>query len=69
VSGRMTPERAAVRSIRAGIDLILTTGPGSHLRIWHALTAQARQDPRFRARLTDAAARVLRLRRTLAAAR
>jgi beta-N-acetylhexosaminidase len=66
VRSRMGPGRAAVRSIRAGIDLVLTTGPGSHLRVWRALQAEARRDPRFRARLTDAAARVGALRRSLA---
>ena len=65
VSGRMTPGRAAIRSIRAGIDLVLTTGPGSHLRVWRALQGEARRDPRFKRRLRDAAARVLSFRRSL----
>jgi beta-N-acetylhexosaminidase len=65
VRDRMGPEEAAVRSVRAGIDLVLTTGAGSHLRVWRALQAEARRDPAFRARLTDAAARVLALRRSV----
>ena len=65
VSATMGPGEAAVRSVRAGIDLVLTTGPGSHLRVYRALQREARRSPAFRARLTDAAARVLRLRRAL----
>jgi beta-N-acetylhexosaminidase len=66
VRSRMGPGEAAVRSIRAGADLVLTTGAGSHLRVWRALQRAARRDPAFRARLEDAAARVLALRRSLA---
>ena len=61
----MSVERAAVRSVRAGVDVILTTGRGSHLRVLRALTAEARRDPRFRAALQRSAARVLALRRNL----
>lgn len=66
VRSRMSMEVAAVRSVHAGIDLVLTTGPGSHLRVVRALADRARRSPAFRARLTDAAARVMALRRTLA---
>jgi beta-N-acetylhexosaminidase len=66
VRSRMSMERAAVRSVRAGIDLVLTTGQGTHHRVLRALTRAARLHPRFRARLADAAARVLTLRETLA---
>jgi beta-N-acetylhexosaminidase len=66
VRAAMGPEQAAVRSIRAGVDLILTTGPGSHLRVWRALMDEARRDPRFRARMVDAASRVRALQRSLA---
>lgn len=69
VSSRMSMESAAVRSIDAGIDLLLTTGQGTHLRALRALTARARRDRAFRVRLTDAAARVIALRRSLAEAR
>jgi beta-N-acetylhexosaminidase len=62
ISDRMSPETAAVRSIRAGIDLILTTGPGSHIRSYRALMAEARRDPDFERRVTEAAGRVLALR-------
>lgn len=66
VRGRMGPEEAAVRSVRAGIDLVLTTGPGSHLRVYRALRAQARRNPAFKRRLADAAGRVQALRRSVA---
>jgi beta-N-acetylhexosaminidase len=56
------PGTAAVRSIRAGADLILLTGPGSHLRVVRALTAEARRSPSFRRRLAEASARVTALR-------
>lgn len=59
------PGAAAVRSVRAGIDLVLTTGPGSHLRVVRALAAQTRRDPGFRARLADAAARTRALRHSV----
>jgi beta-N-acetylhexosaminidase len=50
---------AAVASIQAGVDVILTTGRGSYIRVYTALRARARQDPQFRARVRAAAARVL----------
>ena len=55
---------AAVRSMRAGADLLLTTGPGSFPLVRDALARAARRSPAFHARLLDAAARVLALRRT-----
>jgi beta-N-acetylhexosaminidase len=66
VSDRMAPETAAIRSIRAGVDLVLTTGPGSHLRSYRAILREARRSPAFERRVTEAAARVLALRRSLA---
>ena len=69
VTSRMSMETAAVRSIRAGIDLLLTTGQGTHVRALRALTAEARRNPAFRERLTNAVARVAALRRSLAALR
>lgn len=66
VTSRMSMETAAVRSIQAGVDLLLTTGQGTHLRALRALIDEARRDPAFRARLTDAAAKVIALRRELA---
>jgi beta-N-acetylhexosaminidase len=65
VRSRMSMERAAVRSVRAGIDLVLTTGQGTHHRVLRALTRTARRRPAFRVRLTDAATRVRILRHTL----
>jgi beta-N-acetylhexosaminidase len=56
------PGAAAIRSMRAGADLILTTGPGSHIRVYRAMTAEARRSPAFRRRLEQAAARVEKLR-------
>jgi beta-N-acetylhexosaminidase len=52
-------EQAAVASARAGVDVILTTGRGSYIRVYRALLARAKQDPRFRARVRASAARVL----------
>jgi beta-N-acetylhexosaminidase len=60
-----TVEQAAVRNVQAGIDVVLTTGRGSYIRVYRALLAQARRDPAFRARVRESAARVLALQRTL----
>ena len=54
-----------MRSVRAGIDLVLTTGPGSHLRVWRALVAEAQRSPAFRKRVEESAARVLALKKDL----
>jgi beta-N-acetylhexosaminidase len=59
------PGIAAMRSIDAGVDAILTTGAGSHIRVLRALAARAGRDRAFRARLEEAAARVTALRRSL----
>ena len=56
---------AAVRSLQAGADLLLMTGPGSFPLVRDAVIAQARRSPGFRARVLDGAARVLALRRGL----
>ncbi len=58
-------EQAAVRSVRAGADIVLTTGQGSWLRVYRALLAEAHRSPAFRARVRQSAARVLRLQATL----
>ncbi len=63
---RDDPGAAAVRSVRAGIDLVLTTGPGSFAPVVAALAREARRDPAFRTRLRDAAGRTRTLRRDLA---
>lgn len=59
------PARAAVRNVRAGVDIVLTTGRGSYIQVYRALLAEARRDPVFRARVRESAARVLVLQRSL----
>ncbi|MEA2317305.1 MAG: beta-N-acetylhexosaminidase [Solirubrobacteraceae bacterium] len=65
VTERSGPAEAAVRSVRAGADLILTTGAGSHLQVLRAIIAEARRSPGFRRRVAESAARVLALKRDL----
>jgi beta-N-acetylhexosaminidase len=65
VTERAGPAVAAVRSVRAGADLILTTGAGSHLRVLRALVAEAQRSPAFRQRVEESAARVLALKKDL----
>jgi beta-N-acetylhexosaminidase len=52
-------ETAAVASAQAGVDVMLTTGRGSYIRVFRALLARAKADRAFRARVRTAAARVL----------
>jgi beta-N-acetylhexosaminidase len=59
------PGEAALASINAGVDLILTTGRGSYIHVFRAVLAEARSDPEFRARVAESAARVLELRAQL----
>lgn len=54
-------EQIALRSIRAGNDIVLTTGQGSWIRVYRALLAEARSSRVFRARVRTSAARVLAL--------
>jgi beta-N-acetylhexosaminidase len=56
---------AAVRSIRAGADIVLSTGSGSYRDVYDALLAEAQQSPAFRGRVRDAAARVIALKRRI----
>jgi len=56
---------AAVRNVRAGVDVVLTTGRGSYIQVYRALLAEARRDPAFRTRVRESAARVLALQRSL----
>jgi len=56
---------AAVRSVAAGADLVLMTGPGSFRLVFPRLLAEARRSPAFRARVGDAVAHVLALKRRL----
>jgi beta-N-acetylhexosaminidase len=52
-------EESAVASAEAGVDVILTTGRGSYIRVYRALLERAQQDRAFRGRVRAAAARVL----------
>jgi len=56
---------AAVRSLAAGADLLLMTGPGSFPLVRDALFARARRSAAFRARVTESAERVVALRQSL----
>ena len=58
-------QEAAVRNIRAGVDIVLTTGRGSYIQVYRALLAEARRDPAFRARVRESAGRVVALQRSL----
>ena len=58
-------EEAAVRNVRAGVDIVLTTGRGSYIQVYRALLAEARRDPAFRARVRESAARVVALQQSL----
>ena len=58
-------EEVAVRSIRAGNDILLTTGQGSWIRAYRALLAEARSSKSFRALVKASAARVLALQGSL----
>lgn len=58
-------ETIAIRSIRAGNDIVLTTGQGSWLRAYRALLAEAESSSGFRKRVRTSAARVLALQQTL----
>jgi beta-N-acetylhexosaminidase len=56
---------AAVRSLRAGADLILMTGSASWNDVYPRLLAEARRSRAFRERVRQSAARVLALKRRL----
>jgi beta-N-acetylhexosaminidase len=58
-------EAVAVRSIRAGNDIVLTTGQGSWIRAYRALFKEARSSKSFRALVRASASRVLALQSTL----
>ena len=62
---RSSIELAALRSMNAGADLLLLTGPGSFPRVVNELEVAAKKSPKFRARLAEAAARVIALKRSL----
>ena len=62
VVGRSSTPVAAARSMRAGADLMLTTGRGSYLPVLRQLVGEAERSRRFRARLRESARRVIALR-------
>ena len=55
------------RAVRAGADLLLLTGRGSYAPVYQHLLALAERSPAFRARVREAAARVLALKRDTSA--
>lgn len=54
---------AAVRAVRAGVDLVLTQDYPSEVAIYDALLAEAEHDPVFRARVDKSYARIVALKR------
>ena len=56
---------AGVRSLAAGVDLLLLTGSASYNEVFPRALERARRSPAFRAQVTRAAARVLELKREL----
>jgi beta-N-acetylhexosaminidase len=62
---RSPVDEAAVRSVAAGADLVLMTGPGSYRLVFPRLLREARTSPTFRRRVHEAAGRVLELKRRL----
>jgi beta-N-acetylhexosaminidase len=52
---------ASERALRAGADLLLLTGRGSYAAVRRHLEGAARRSPALRARIREAAARVLAL--------
>ncbi len=69
VTARSGVEEASERAVRAGVDVVLTTGQGSYIHVYRRLLAAAKASPAFRRRVRESAARVLALRRTLKAPR
>ena len=62
---RSSVETAALRSLAAGADILLMTGPGSFPRVRRELTIAAKRSAKFRARIAESAARVIALKRSL----
>jgi beta-N-acetylhexosaminidase len=58
-------QEAALRNIRAGVDIVLTTGRGSYIHVYRALLAEAKRDPEFRERVRESAERVVALQQSL----
>ena len=65
VLSRSDVATAAERSLSAGADLLLMTGSGSWNDVYPHLLERARRSPSFRARVREAAGRVLALKREL----
>ena len=65
VLARSSVATAALRSVSAGADLVLMTGPGSYALVRERLLARARRSPSFRRRVEQAADRVLTLKRRM----
>jgi beta-N-acetylhexosaminidase len=62
---RSSVELASLRAVAAGADLLLLTGPGSFPIVRNQLIAGAKRSAKFRARIEEAAARVIALKRSL----
>jgi beta-N-acetylhexosaminidase len=62
VLARSSVEVAAERSLAAGADLLLMTGRGSWIHVFPHLLRRARKSPALRARISESAERVRRLR-------
>lgn len=56
---------AAIRSVEAGVDLVLMTGSGSWNLVYPRLLRRARRSPAFRTRVEESARRVLALKQRL----
>ena len=67
VTERGPVDEASLRAVRAGVDVVLTTGQGSYIHVFRTLLAAARASAAFRARVRESAGRVLALRRALEA--
>lgn len=65
VLSRSTTPEAAVASVEAGADLLLTTSTGSYFPVFERLLRDARRDDGLRARVEESAARVLALKERL----
>jgi beta-N-acetylhexosaminidase len=65
VRKRSPIELASLRAIAAGADLVLLTDDRSFPRVYDRLLTRARRSAKFRARIADAAARVIALKQSL----
>lgn len=61
VLSRSSVATAAARSVTAGADLVLMTGPGSYSPVYRQLLTRARRVPSFRRRVEQSAERVIAL--------